>query len=55
LALQFLKYNPRFSALADIIKYFSRYTINRLTNKIISLGNNSIYVVLPNFITNFIK
>ncbi|EGZ69393.1 hypothetical protein NEUTE2DRAFT_71963, partial [Neurospora tetrasperma FGSC 2509] len=50
-----LEYNPRFSILANMVKYFNYYTINRLTNKIISLGDDNIYIVFPNFIADYIK
>ncbi|EGZ75192.1 hypothetical protein NEUTE2DRAFT_58881, partial [Neurospora tetrasperma FGSC 2509] len=50
-----LKYNPRFGVLTNIVKYLNRYTINGLTNKIINLGDNSIYIILPSFIADFIE
>ncbi|KHE84286.1 hypothetical protein GE21DRAFT_1209221, partial [Neurospora crassa] len=54
-APQLLEYNPRFSVLANIVKYLNRYIINSIPNKIVSLRINSIYIILPNFITNLIK
>ncbi|KHE81879.1 hypothetical protein GE21DRAFT_1214809, partial [Neurospora crassa] len=50
-----LEYNLQFGVLVNIVKYFNYYTINSIPNKIINLGINSIYVVLPNFIADLIE
>ncbi|KHE79569.1 hypothetical protein GE21DRAFT_1220575, partial [Neurospora crassa] len=50
-----LEYNLRFGVLINIVKCLNCYTINGIPNKIINLGINNIYVVLPNFITNLIE
>ncbi|KHE82832.1 hypothetical protein GE21DRAFT_1177652, partial [Neurospora crassa] len=50
-----LKYNPQFGVLANTIKYLNYYTINNIPSKIINLGIDSIYIILPSFITDFIE
>ncbi|KHE78312.1 hypothetical protein GE21DRAFT_1223716, partial [Neurospora crassa] len=53
------EYDLRFGVLINIVKYFNYYTINtakpRRHNKIINLGIDSIYIILPNFVADLIK
>ncbi|KAK3492074.1 uncharacterized protein B0T23DRAFT_315600, partial [Neurospora hispaniola] len=50
-----LEYDPQFGVLANTAKYLNYYIINSIPSKIINLEIDSIYVVLPSFITNLIE
>ncbi|EGZ69678.1 hypothetical protein NEUTE2DRAFT_72573 [Neurospora tetrasperma FGSC 2509] len=54
LAPQSLEQAPRFVALADTVRCLSRHTIDGLPSKIVSLGCDSLYVVLPGFVADLV-
>ncbi|KHE82475.1 hypothetical protein GE21DRAFT_1213500, partial [Neurospora crassa] len=49
------EYNPRFGVLVDIVRCFNYYIINGIPSKIVSLGMDSIYIVLLSFVADFVK